>query len=146
MQRLGDSQQQQPGDGGGLAGAGPAGDQQQRAAQCERGGLGLAVGGGRRRLRALLVERWRGQARALTRASGTLFRRERGCLREQLREQRGQRGRVEGRLRVGGDAAQALRQAAFVLAVAAQVEQAVFEHQRAVGRGWLVRGGLGYPA
>ena len=44
---LRDAQHQQARDGGGLAGAGAAGDQQQRATQGECGGAGLAVAGAR---------------------------------------------------------------------------------------------------
>ena len=43
MQRLRDAQHQQARDRGGLAGAGATGDQQQGAAQGERGGMGLVV-------------------------------------------------------------------------------------------------------
>ncbi len=81
---LGDAQQQQAGDGGGLAGAGAAGDQQQGAAQRQGGGLGLAVWvvGWGRWGRTFLVDGWLGQARALTRPSGTLSHVERGSLGE----------------------------------------------------------------
>ncbi len=133
---LRDAQQQQARDGGGLAGAGAAGDQQQGAAQGECGGLGLVVVGGD------------GDALTLTRASGALTRGEKGsgCVREQRREQRCQSSDGEGRQRLRGEAAQALREAALVFAVAAQVEQAVFQHQRAVGGRRFFGGGLGDPA
>ncbi len=54
------------------------------------------------------------------------------CLREQLREQRYQRRHVRRRQRMPADALQPGRQLPLVLAVAAQVEQAVFQHQRRV--------------
>ncbi|UWX04027.1 hypothetical protein H1235_00335 [Pseudoxanthomonas sp. NC8] len=117
----GDAQDQHARDGGGLAGAGAAGDQQQRATQGECGGTGLAVvrGGGRK----------------------------------QLLEQRCEHGEVErrhpgaaGAQRLCGDPAQARGQAAFVLAVAAQVEQAAFEDQR-LGLGDVIGvAGRGDPA
>ena len=47
----------------------------------------------------------------------------------------GRTGRIRGD---AADAAQAFRQAALVLAVAAQVNQAVFEHERGIGRGFGV--------
>src|SRR5690606_31668055 len=119
LQRLGDQQHQHAGDGGGLAGAGAAGDQQQVVVQRRGGGLGLQVvaGGG-------IGEE----------------------LGEELREVRGHLGalpfggfRRSGRYRRdAADAAQALGQAALVLAVAAQVDQAVFEHQRSIRRGFGV--------
>ena len=94
---LGDAQQQQAGDGGGLAGARAAGHQQQGPAQGQ---------GGRTRLLVLLR------------------------LREQDREQRRDRIDAGGRQRPGGDPAQLCGQSRFVLAVAAQVQQAVLQHQR----------------
>jgi hypothetical protein len=54
------------------------------------------------------------------------------CLREQLREQRCQRGHVRCRQRMPADALQPGRQLPLVLAVAAQVEQAVLQHQRRI--------------
>src|SRR5690606_1638283 len=65
---------------------------------------------------------------------------------EELREVRGYLGalpfgsvsRFGWFRRDAADAAQAFGQAALVLAVAAQVDQAVFEHQRSVRRGLIV--------
>src|SRR5690606_24096870 len=62
----------------------------------------------------------------------------RGRRREQLGEHRRERFNVAGIGRGGGDAVQAGGEAAFVFAVAAQVEQAVFEHQRGVGGRFFV--------
>ena len=61
---------------------------------------------------------------------------------KQLREQRRQRIRPADIRCVRADAAQTECECALVLAVAAQVEQAVFEHQRRVGAGFGV-GGVG---
>src|SRR5690606_3851565 len=43
LQRLGHQQHQHAGDGGGLAGSGATGDQQQAVVECGGGGLGLQV-------------------------------------------------------------------------------------------------------
>src|SRR5690606_793016 len=114
---LGGQQHQHAGDGGGLAGAGAAGDQQQ--AVPERGG---------------------GGARLHVLAAGGIGE-EPG---EQVGKVVGHLGlagfaRFRGHVRGGAaDAAQAFGQAALVLAVAAQVDQAVFEHQRGVCGGFGV--------
>src|SRR5690606_9825801 len=111
LQRLGGQQHQHAGDGGGLAGAGAAGDQQQVVVQGCGGSLGLQVF-----------------------AAGGIGEE----LGEELREVRGHLGALpfggfsrSSRLRGdAADATQAFGQAALVLAVAAQVHQAVFEHER----------------
>src|SRR5690606_22546452 len=114
LQGLGHQQHQHAGDGGGLAGAGAAGDQQQVVVQGCGGGLGLQVF-----------------------ASGS-FGEEPG---EEVRQVRGHLGALPfgvfnrscGIRRDAADAAQAFGQAALVLAVAAQVNEAVLEHERGVG-------------
>ena len=121
LQRLGDQQHQHAGDGGGLAGAGAAGDQQQVVVQRRGGGLGLQVF-----------------------ATGVFGEEPE----EELREVRGHLGALPfgvfnsicGIRRDAADAAQAFGQAALVLAVAAQVDQAVLEHERGVGGGFGVAG------
>ncbi len=80
--------------------------------------------------------------RTLTRPAGTLSRGER----EELGEQGREGGEVAVRQRLRGEAAQAQGQASLVLAVAAQVEQAVFEYEWAVGAGRVFGGGLCDPA
>ncbi|MNI08496.1 hypothetical protein D3C73_615360 [compost metagenome] len=97
--RLCRQQQQQAGDGGGLAGTGATSDQGQRVAQGHAGGACLLVFAG-------------------------------GGLREQAREQRRHGSHVRCRQRMAADALQADRQLPLVLAVTAQVQQAVLQHQR----------------
>ena len=96
--RLRDAHGEQLRNGGGLAGAGAAGDQQQRATQGECGGAGLVVAFMRSRKQ----------------------RREQGCdtfdccFRHHTR----------------GDAPQLQGEAAFVFAIAAQIQQAMLEDER----------------
>src|SRR5690606_34750433 len=95
LRGLGNERQQDAGDGGGLAGAGAAGDEQQGVVECGVDGLGLEVVGGCRGKRGF-------------------GRRDRGV----------------------ADAVEAGGEAAFVFAVAAQVDQAVFVDERGVGGGF----------
>src|SRR5690606_34705738 len=136
LQRLRDQQHQHAGDGGGLAGAGAAGDQQQVVVERGGGGLGLEVAAGRGRGEELGEEVGRGGGDL----GGFVAGRRRGrapiCPSGIFPRRRGKR--------CGGgafaDAAQAGGQAALVLAVAAQVEQAVFEDEGRFGGGFGVAG------
>ncbi|KAG1389584.1 hypothetical protein G6F59_015491 [Rhizopus arrhizus] len=89
-----------------------------RKAQHEHHAAGVAVQGDD------VVWRHAGRARLVIFAAGRL--------REQMREQWCQRCHVRRRQRMPANALQAGDQLAFVLAVAAQVEQSVFQHQRRI--------------
>ncbi|KAG0733012.1 hypothetical protein G6F23_013756 [Rhizopus arrhizus] len=99
---------------------GLCGQQQQQA----RDGGGLAGTGAACDQRQRMSQGHAGRARLVIFAAGRL--------REQMREQWCQRCHVRRRQRMPANALQAGDQLAFVLAVAAQVEQSVFQHQRRI--------------